>query len=80
VSHISKIKFLGYGFYRFKGKCRFRVHPKSVTKMKNKIREMTKRSNGWGNEFRAERLTQFVRGWINYFKLADMKKVDARDG
>lgn len=38
VAHISKVKYLGYSFYRYKGKCRFRVHPKSVTKMKNKIR------------------------------------------
>lgn len=38
VAHISKVKYLGYTFYRYKGKCRFRVHPKSVTKMKNKIR------------------------------------------
>ncbi|GFI17453.1 hypothetical protein IMSAGC009_02624 [Lachnospiraceae bacterium] len=41
--------------------------------MKDKIRELTKRSNGWGNEYRAMRLTQFVRGWVNYFSLADMK-------
>ena len=34
VSHVSKIKYLGYGFYRYKGKCRLRVHPKSVEKMK----------------------------------------------
>ena len=54
-------------------KCRFRVHPKSVTKMKNKIRELTNRSNGWGNEYRALKLTQFVRGWVNYFGMADMK-------
>ena len=31
VSHVSKIKYLGYGFYRHKGKCRMRIHPKSVT-------------------------------------------------
>jgi hypothetical protein len=43
--------------------------------MKNKIRELTKRSNGWGNEYRALRLTQFIRGWVNYFKLADMKSL-----
>jgi group II intron reverse transcriptase/maturase len=73
--HISKVKFLGYGFYRLKGKCRFRVHPKSVTKMKNKIRELTRRSNGWGNEYRTLRLTQFIKGWVNYFKLADMKNL-----
>ena len=45
----------------------------SVEMMKDKIRELTKRSNGWGNEYRAMRLTQFVRGWVNYFSLADMK-------
>ena len=73
VAHVSKVKYLGYAFYRYKGKCRFRVHPKSVKKMKDKIRELTKRSNGWGNEYRAMRLTQFVRGWVNYFSLADMK-------
>lgn len=73
VAHISKVKYLGYAFYRYKGKCRFRVHPKSVAKMKDKIRELAKRSNGWGNEYRAMKLTQFVRGWVNYFWLADMK-------
>ena len=75
VAHISKVKYLGYGFYRYKGKSRFRVHPKSVTKMKNKIRELTDRSNGWGNEYRALKLTQFIRGWVNYFRMADMKSM-----
>ena len=75
VAHISKVKYLGYSFYRYKGKCRLRVHPKSVTKMKNKIRELTDRSNGWGNEYRALKLTQFIRGWVNYFGMADMKSL-----
>ena len=75
VAHISKVKYLGYSFYRYKGKCRFRVHPKSVTKMKNKIRELTDRSHGWGNEYRALKLTQYIRGWVNYFGMADMKSL-----
>ena len=75
VAHISKVKYLGYSFYRYKGMCRFRVHPKSVIKMKNKIRELTDRHNGWGNEYRALKLTQFIRGWVNYFGMADMKRL-----
>ncbi|MBD5546453.1 MAG: group II intron reverse transcriptase/maturase [Lachnospiraceae bacterium] len=75
VAHVSKAKYLGYAFYRYKGKCRLRVHPKSVAKMKDRIRELTKRSNGWGNEYRAMKLTQYVRGWVNYFSLADMKRL-----
>lgn len=75
VAHISKVKFLGYAFYRYKGKCRLRVHPKSITKMKKRIKELTSRSNGWGNEYRALKLTQFIRGWVNYYVLADMKSM-----
>ncbi|WP_461612965.1 group II intron maturase-specific domain-containing protein [Clostridium sp. Marseille-QA1073] len=75
VSHVSKIIYPGYAFYRSKGKCRFRVHPKSVEKMRNKIRELTKKNNGWGNEYRRLKLKEYIRGWINYFSLADMKQL-----
>lgn len=52
VAHISKVKYLGYSFYRYKGKCRLRVHSKSIVKMKAKLKELTSRSSGWGNEYR----------------------------
>ena len=73
VDYISKVKYLGYSFYRNKGKCRFRVHPKSVVKMKDKIRELTDRNNGMSNALREEKYQQYVRGWVEYFRLADMK-------
>jgi group II intron reverse transcriptase/maturase len=73
VAHISKIKFLGYSFYRYKGECQLRVHPKSALKMREKLKGLTSRSNGWGNERRKEELKQYIIGWVNYFKLADMK-------
>jgi RNA-directed DNA polymerase len=75
VAHISKVKYLGYSFYRYKGKCKMRLHPKSIAKMKAKLKELTSRSNGWGNEYRALKLKQFIRGWVNYFALADMKQL-----
>lgn len=75
VAHISKVKYLGYSFYRHKGKCRFRVHPQSVAKMRNRIRELTDRNNGMSNTKREEKYQQYVRGWVNYFKLADMKQL-----
>jgi RNA-directed DNA polymerase len=75
VAHVSKVKYLGYSFYRYKGKCRLRVHPKSIVKMKAKLKELTSRNNGWGNEYRALKLTQFIRGWVNYFAMADMKQL-----
>lgn len=75
VAHISKIKFLGYSFYRKKGEGRLRIHAKSVSKMREKIKELTSRSNGWGNERRKEKLRQYIIGWVNYFKLAEMKQL-----
>ena len=73
VAHISKVKYLGYAFYRYKGKCRFRVHQKSVIKMKKRIRELTDRNNGMSNEIREKKYQEYVRGWVEYYKLADMK-------
>jgi hypothetical protein len=36
---------------------------------------LTARSNGRGNEYRTLKLTQFIRGWVNYSALADMKRL-----
>ncbi|KMZ52541.1 group II intron maturase-specific domain-containing protein, partial [Dorea sp. D27] len=60
-------------FYRYKGKCRFRVHPKSVIKRKDRLRVLTDRNNGMSNAVREDKYQQYVRGWVEYFKLADMK-------
>ena len=73
VAYISKIKFLGYSFYANKKVGRLRIHPKSVSKMKERIKTLTSRSNGWGDDRRKETLKQYITGWVNYFKLADMK-------
>ena len=75
VAHIKTVKYLGYAFYKHKGKCRFRVHTRAVEKMKKRLRGLTDRSNGMSNKIREGKYQQFVRGWINYFKLADMKKL-----
>jgi group II intron reverse transcriptase/maturase len=75
VAYIREIKFLGYSFYVHKGEGRLRVHPKSVAKMKERIRTLTSRSNGWGYARRKKALRQYITGWVNYFKLADMKKL-----
>ena len=75
TAYISKIKFLGYSFYVSKGEGRLRVHPKSIAKMKECIKALTSRSNGWGYARRKEALRQYITGWVNYFKLADMKNL-----
>ena len=75
VAYIGRIKFLGYGFYPAKGGIKLRVHPKTISKMKAKIKEITARSRGLGYEELKVKLKQFITGWVNYFKLADMKSL-----
>ena len=76
VAYVGKVKFLGYAFYINKDKdVGMRVHPKSVAKMKAKVHQITSRSNGMGYEQRKIKLKQFITGWVNYFKLADMRNL-----
>jgi len=78
VDYISKIKFLGYSFYENEDGGQLGVHPKSVAKMKERIRTLTSRSNGMGNARRKDSLKQFIIGWVNYFRLANMTPLCAK--
>jgi len=78
VVYFNRIKFLVYSFYKIKGEMRFRIHPKSVVKLKAKLKVLTSRSKGWGNEKRKSKLSSFIKGWLNYYKYADMLKLMER--
>lgn len=49
------------------------VHPKTKARLLEKLKTLTNRSNGWGYEKRKVKLTYAIRGWINYFRLAEMR-------
>jgi len=70
-----KLKFLGFSFYRGKEGIRIRVHRKSIERVKEKIRNITSRSNGMSMDTRLLKLKQLIRGWVNYFRIADMKSL-----
>ena len=72
VAHISKVKYLGYTYYRYKGKCRFRVHQKSVEKMKNKIRELTDRNKGISNEVRERKYRMLKALGMEHWKAKEL--------
>ena len=79
-AYIGRLKYLGYGFYVRDGKCRLRLHEKSEVRLRRKLKQITSRSNGMGYEQRKTALRNFLRGWTEYFNLADMgKKVNNID-
>lgn len=76
VAKISdEVKYLGYAFYQKDGELRLRVHPKSVHALKDKVRLVLSRSNGWSFESRKARLRDLAYGWVGYFRLADMRNL-----
>ena len=75
VSYVRGVKYLGSSFYVMKGKCQLMVHPKSKAKMKARLKELTSRSNGWGYAKRKQKLKEYIRGWVGYYHLANMKRL-----
>lgn len=73
VGYVRGMKYLGYSFYVKSGECRLSVHPKSYGQLKTRLKELTGRSNGMGYEKRKTSLRLFISGWLEYFKLANMK-------
>ena len=73
VGSPTRRKFLGFSFYFAKGGVKVCTHRKSLERIKAKVRTYTKRSNGWSIEERIDSLSSLIGGWVNYFKIADMR-------
>lgn len=75
ISKPSGIKFLGYGFYwdRQAKTYKAKPHAKSIEKIKTRIKELTSRSWSVSMAYRITRLNQAIRGWVNYYRLGQMK-------
>ena len=51
-----------------------RVHRKSLAKAKEKLKLLTKRNRGRNVRRVMQEVKEFIRGWIGYFRAADMKR------
>ena len=74
VDLVTNRKFLGFSFYYRKGKFKIRIHDKSIKRFRDKIRDITNRNRGISIDERILRLNDTIRGWINYFGIADAKR------
>ena len=74
VDLVTNRKFLGFSFYYRKGKFKIRIHDKSIKRFRDKIRDITNRNRGISIDERILRLNDSIRGWINYFGIADAKR------
>jgi len=76
VKHCSDVKFLGYTIMP-EGKVR--VADKSIERLKDKIRTVTRRNLGHNFESIIRELNRILVGWTNYFRLANTWLTTFRD-
>ena len=68
-------KFLGYSLTRHR-EARLKVAASSVLRLKEKLREIFRRGRGRNvGRLIEDELTPLLRGWMNYFRLAEVKGV-----
>jgi RNA-directed DNA polymerase len=68
-------KFLGYSL-TWHRESRLKVAASSVQRLKEKLREIFRRGRGRNlSRLIAEELTPLLRGWMNYFRLAEVKGI-----
>lgn len=69
----SKLKYLGFGFWKSKEGWKAIPHKDSVARFKRKIKAICKRKLSIDLTYRINKLNAVIRGWINYFRIASMK-------
>jgi RNA-directed DNA polymerase len=73
--------FLGYRFWRGKNaRIRRFIRPKSSTKLRQRIKPLTRRANRWGLEAIITMINPILRGWYGYFKHASadaLRQIDS---
>ena len=73
VAKPDDIKYLGFGFYLKDGQYRPKPHIRSIQRFKQNLHDETKRSISSSILYKIGRLNPIIRGWINYFRICDMK-------
>ena len=80
VARSGDRKFLAYSIINYKGNPKLAVAMESIKKMKEKIKERTRKGRGKSIKETVKALTPLLRGWVNYFKLIEeleiLKKLD----
>ena len=64
---------LGFSFYKTKGKYEIRISEKSLNRIKAKCKFKTRSSNPTSEKSKILKLDAIIRGWVNYFKIANAK-------
>lgn len=76
VFAIRNFKFLGFTLGKNGKGVYVRVHGKSWKKMKSKLKELCSRRSCQSIRPSLKKIERYMCGWLNYYGIADMKKID----
>ena len=73
VSRPNESTLLGFSFYTSEKGWEIRIAPKSLKKIKEKMKEKTKRNDPSNAKEKIKKMEAVIRGWVNYFSIAKAK-------
>jgi len=73
VSRPTESTLLGFSFYRSEKGWEIRIAPKSLKRIKKKMKEQTRRKDPDTLKGKLKKMEAIIRGWVNYFSIAKAK-------
>ena len=73
VTKPMNLKYLGFGFWKDKDRWKARPHKDSIKRFERKLKAKTKRNWSVSIDQRIAELNQLIRGWINSFRMGNVK-------
>ena len=75
VDRATRVKFLGFSFYKHKGEMLIRVAGRSLERFRDKLRHLTKRTRSGKLEELIQEVNTYTMGWIGYYRQANTPSV-----
>lgn len=75
VDRATRVKFLGFSFYKRKGEMLIRVASRSLERLSEKLRRLTKRTRSGELGVIIQEINVYTMGWIGYYRQANTPSV-----
>jgi group II intron reverse transcriptase/maturase len=75
VERATRVKFLGYSFFKRKGEVLIRIANRTKERFMEKIRNLTRRTRSGKLEDIVSEINRYLIGWTTYYRLADTPSV-----
>ena len=75
VDRAVKRKFLGFSYFKRNGETHRRIAREAMGRLRDRLRQLTRRTTHEPLEEIIRRVNEYVTGWIGYFRLADTPSV-----